>query len=216
MAQSLTYEQMFKGTKAVLADRQRSIAVAAFNGHVFELGRERRTSMDLARGITQLSIPNYFAVAFGEDPHKNPVNVAALSILPKVTSRSAYGNSTETDVDYSGYRALVEAGKMDRKTAIRAGKAAEWLVATELDLQAAPVQFFTRDTPRLEWVLDQQAHAISSELNDRIIGNVIAIAEMVRDHGYEDFLDYLVDTRTEIDTEVDAFFKQGIKFTPGE
>jgi len=185
----------------------------AFYKHLGALGRNREVAPDLVRGKTKISVPAFFAL---EAYAANPVNRAALEILPTYSYRSGYGDTTETLVDDSGLRqalALPESGLQ----AARNGNAAQFIVANALELLDPLVKKTFRggtkhslsigdaETRHL-WEIGVFVSDVPRDFNENVVGEVSDIAVRAEQKGYIDFLDYLVDVKQVIEERVDLIF----------
>lgn len=178
-----------------------------FMAHLDHLATVRKITPNLAAGTTQISIPAYFAL---EGHGHNPINLAALNLVPEY-SRSN-GSISHPTYNRSGLR---EAAALPREAlvAARRGKAYDFLVAEQLGLLSNHVQRVltnrssTNARERAEMhCINYISEAVSStplELNQQAVDSVEAVADRCRSFGYQDFLDYLVDARQQINSEID-------------
>lgn len=192
---------------------QKQAEFLAFYSHLKVLGREQDTTPDLVRGNTQISIPAYFAL--GTQPI-NPVNEAALALLPRYSYSSGYGGTTDAQVNEAGLREsmLLPSNGLE---AARRGYSAQFLVASTLGLLdpvAREAHEEVTNLSRIHWG-NTQRHLhevkdfitdVTRDLNETVVGEISEVAEMVQERGYIDFLDYLVDAKRVIAGRVGTIF----------
>ncbi len=190
------------------------IGFLAFFMHLSELGRNKDIRPNLVRGDTTISIPAYFAL---KGHGTNPINKAALGLLPDYSYRPVYHNSTQTIVDDSGLISIKNVPK-DEIQAGRKGRAAQFIVANALGLlsEEAQGQIGSRPTNIRQAIKADIARDIPRDLNEASVGEVSDIASEVKQKGYVDFLDYLVDAKQIISERVDIIFSQEIPLPPAE
>lgn len=187
-------------------EAQKQAELLAFYSHLKALGREQDVAPDLVRGKTRISIPAYFAL---EGHGANPVNEAALALLPRYSYRPSYGNTTDVQVDEAGLRrALGLTG--DELEAARRGHHIQYLVASRLNLGPAAghihlyTEYYDIDPPIK--AAKQLISDVTRDLNEAVVGEVSEVAEMVRQRSYTDFLDYLMDAKRVITGRVETIF----------
>lgn len=193
---------------------QKEAEFLAFYVHIGALGRNKEVAPNLAKGRTKISIPAFFAL---EGHGTNPVNKAALKLLPSYSYHSGYGDSTETHIDDSGLRRAFALPKSELQAA-RKGNATEYVVASTLGLLDSVaketflgVNGFSRysrsyNTRRL-WDIQDFVRDIPRDLDQIVVGEVGDIAAMAEQRGYVDFLDYLVDVKRLVAERVATIFE---------
>lgn len=209
------YESLLSAENNVEAREryQKEAEFLAFCEHLGALGRSQEVAPNLVKGQTKISIPAFFAL---EGHGTNPINRAALDLLPKYSYRSGYGDTIETLVDDSGLRQVLALPKSELEAA-RKGDAAQFIVANALDLQDPVVKeafmgtsSFSRsswdeETRRL-WEVKDFVRDVPRDLNEIVVGEVSDVATMAEQRGYTDFLDYLVDAKQVIAERVNLIF----------
>lgn len=185
----------------------------AFYDHLISLGHQQDRVPNLVAGHTKISIPAYFRLP----EHKgNPINQAALELVPTISTKPGYGNSDDVSVRWhSIVRTL---SSMDRLEAARSGWGDKYIVAYVLGLLTpTTVDAFSYqvDKGHLDRIspfysdLQSLVSNIGFDLNQTVVGEVPEIAALVVEKGYKDFLDYLVDIRTILGRRVDLVFESG-------
>ncbi len=181
---------------------QKEAEFLAFYDHLQFLGQFKEVAPDLVKGRTTISIPAFFAL----DRHEtNPVNEAALNLLPTYSFQSAYGDTTETLVDVSGLSQSLAQPETVLQAA-RKGKAVKFVVANTLGLLNPeyretfsfinnPFPNHIDDNKRRLYDIRSFVRGINQDLNEHVVGEVSDIATMVDEKGYSDFLDYLIDAK---------------------
>lgn len=194
---------------------QKEAEFLAFYSHIEALGRVQNVSPNLVKGNTKISVPAYFRL---EGHGNNPVNNAALELLPGYSYSPGYGDSTETHVDNSGLRSALSLPESEVEAA-RKGKASGFVVAKALGLLdpvgAEAIRGVTKGyihgstwTPHQNSLYDTSffVRDVSRDLNERIVEDVSDIAKRVETRGYVDFLDYLVDVKEVLAERVETIF----------
>ncbi len=209
------YESLLSVENSVEAREryQKEAEFLAFYEHLGALGRNQEVAPNLVKGRTNISIPAFFAL---EGHGTNPVNRAALDLLPKYSYRSGYGDATETLVDDSGLRQAFALPESELQAA-RKGNAAQFIVANTLGL-LDPVAEETfrgvsslsrsswREETRRLWEVRDFVRDIPRDFNEIVVGEVGDIASMAEQRGYTDFLDYLLDAKQVIAERVNLIF----------
>lgn len=170
---------------------EKQLGFVAFSHHVYELGRSQHITPDLAGGITTISIPAYFAL---DRNTVNPVNKAALELLPTFSFHLAYGDSVDVRRHDSAFQSACRIPTSALRSA-RLGLAVQHTIATALRLSDTGDQLFVHDQSKFRNAGQLLARDLVRDFNEGIVGEVSDVAQMVRDKGYEDFLDYLIDVR---------------------
>ncbi len=192
---------------------QKEAEFLAFYEHLGALGRNKDVAPNLAKGRTTISIPAFFAL---EGHGTNPVNRAALELLPAYSYRSGYGDTTETLVDDSGLRQAFALPESELQAA-RKGNAAQFIVASTLGLLDPVAKETFRgvnslsrsswsDNTRRLWDIKEFVRDVPRDLNEIVVSEVSDIATMAEQRGYADFLDYLVDAKQVVAERVATIF----------
>lgn len=190
----------------------------AFYAHLKALGRDQGIAPNLVKGRALISIPAYFAL---EGHGTNPVNKAALELLPSYSYSAGYGDATDVHVDESGLNKALRLPSSELGAA-RRGNAALFAVANTLGLLDPVVREThtgVNSSSGDSWDNFQRRHLrrhlhevsnfigdVPRDLNENVVGEVSEVAAMVENGGYTDFLDYLVDAKEVIAERVSTIF----------
>ncbi len=192
---------------------QKEAEFLAFYEHLLVLGRNKEVEPNLIKGRTTISVPAFFVL---EGHGTNPVNRAALGLLPTYSYFKGYGNNVETRVDEPGLRQVLALPENELQAA-RKGKAIQFIVASTLGLLDPVAKKTLQEASRSSrsgWSDDTKrsqdigelVRNVPSDLNEIVVSEVSDIATMVERKGYTDFLDYLVDARQIIADRVATIF----------
>lgn len=184
--------------------RQRIEAEAAFMAfytHLYRQGYELDHGLapELHIGQIQISMAAFYNL---EGHGKNPVNKAALKLLPR-TSLKTYDEGQEKYIDNSGLRGTIAIASMDQLEATRRGEGARFIVGSRLGLAGSPATDMLKamtSRPGSE-AYERAVHMndlvgdILHDFDDRAVGKVDEIYEYTQTKGYVDYFDYLVDVK---------------------
>jgi len=202
-----TYEDVFHAEmeKESLERRIQAVEFLVFRHHLIALGKVRDTEPDIVEGQTRISVPRYFRHVQDESKEgSSPVNETALSLLIPAVD---YGS-----VDSVNERGLLEIMQLpdDMVDAARQGKGVHLVIKKALGLDNVNATQ-TYDTllresrmiiPYETKEINKIVGGISWEHDDRAVGEVPEIATMIKENGYVDFLDYLVDVKQQLGQKV--------------
>lgn len=160
------------------------------------------------------TIPAFFAL---EERESNPVNEAALGLLPRFSYNSGYGNTITTDIDKTGLRQVLNIPD-DELEAARKDKHVHYVVADRLGLLDPLVKEAFRGTSYsysydefTRHITDLQSlvSGVPRDLDECIVAEVGVIADMIERANYRDFLDYLIDAKQIVSGRVATIFSAG-------
>jgi len=218
---AVSYEQLSERQQEVLQttrhDREGTIealSFLAFYSHVRELGRQKNNTPRLHQGDTTISIPAFFALP----GHKhNALGDRALEILPTFSYAAGYADSTDTRINESELRSLINL-RGNKIEAAAQGRALDFIMAEALGLDSEQVRevFSAVDNRgrvhahgggnqrvrRLVSEGQDLARAVNRTRDERINGPVSEVAGYTRSIAVGDMFDYLryvrFDTRQDI------------------
>jgi hypothetical protein len=173
---------------------------AALQSHLEFMGKSREADVNYHSGSVLVSLKNYF---LNTVPESNTVNSLAISTIPEFTYHSGYGDSVDTKVSWGGMKNINRAlGTADNALkAARIGIGTQWAIGMALD--------FKFDKGNLDWDTRCVAEKLCTDLNDAYVGELGDVAKRVKEKGYQDFLDYLLDSKMLLSGRVDTLFEHG-------
>ncbi len=198
----------------------KELAYAAFRGHLGFLGREARLKPDLAAGKTRIGIVSYFGLPKFE---QNPLNAAALALVPRYTDTPGYADSTLTTVNDNGLNMAIRGLLNDPIDAARKGHSVEYVVANALGLNDRDLKA-VHETTRFEaWhhsnyggkelhrlgTVRTLAAELDADFREIAVGEVSDVAGRVRERGYGDFFDYLTEVREATQERAETIMQHG-------
>lgn len=190
---------------------QKEAEFIAFYTHLQVLGENKDVTPELFKGNTTISVPAFFSL---EEYSDNPVNAAALELVPNYSYEFGYGNTVMRNQNSGIDESLWMHGNELR--AARRGDAVKFIVANSLGL----IDEVTEETYKIVKPYSNRYDSASSrvrdagelvdgvqrDLDENVVREVSEMASMVEQKGYTDFLDYLVDTKQVISSRVATIF----------
>lgn len=173
---------------------------AALESHLHHMGRVRDHDVDYTEGTVQVSLKNYF---LNTVPESNEVNSLAIGLIPNIRHRPGYADSVDTTVTWQGVRTIENATNRAGTPlqAARIGVGAAWAIGESLGFKLAKGS--------LDWDTRDAADRLCKDLNEKYVGDLPEIAARVKEKGYQDFLDYLLDSKMLLRGRVDTLFGYG-------
>lgn len=198
----------------------KELAYAAFRGHLGFLGQAARIKPDIAAGKTRIGIVSYFGLPKFD---QNPLNTAALALVPRYTYAPGYADSSITTVDDNGLKMAIRGMLYDPIDAARKGHCVEYIVANALGLNDRDLKAVQETTTFTEWhrsnygskelhrlgTVRTLAAELDADFRETAVGEVSDVAARVRDRGYSDFFDYLTEVRAVTQERAETIMQHG-------